>query len=170
MQEREMKKSMNVLAAATFALAFVAGAPAAWAGSVASVDQSGDSNYTIVVQKKNNTLTRSWTAATPFEARKSQKKIDNIAKLVTKPGQAKSGKPGGGGRGCGFGGGANSANVAQAGYGNTAVLTQTGSNNAAGIYQDGSGNASYIVQKGSGNEAYTTQTGSGNVALIVQRC
>ena len=168
-----MKKTINSFTAAAVALAFVLGSPAAWAGSVAAVDQSGDANYTIVVQKKNNTLTRSWTAATPFEARKSQKKIDNIVKLVTKPTQAKFRKSGGdgtGGRGCGFGGGANSANVAQAGYGNTAVLTQTGSNNAAGIYQDGSGNASYIVQKGSGNEAYTTQTGSGNVALIVQRC
>ncbi|PKP68423.1 MAG: hypothetical protein CVT83_05425 [Alphaproteobacteria bacterium HGW-Alphaproteobacteria-5] len=167
-----MKKIINVFTAAAVALTFLLGSPSAWAGSVASVDQVGDANYSVVIQKKNKTVARSWTASTPFEARKSQKRIDNIVKQVTKPGQRKAGKLGGGtgGRGCGFGGGLNGATVAQAGYGNTAFAAQTGTNNAAGIYQDGNGNASYIVQKGSGHEAYSTQSGNDNVSVIVQRC
>lgn len=168
-----MKKVINAFTAAAVALAFVLGSPSARAGSLASVDQVGDANYTVVIQKKNNTLTRSWTAASPFEARKLQRRVDNIVEQVTKPRRTKAGKMGGagtGGHGCGFGSVANASYVSQAGYGNTAFASQTGSNNVAVTSQDGNNNASYIVQKGSGNEAYATQSGNDNVSVIVQRC
>lgn len=162
-----MKKSITPFAAAALAFVVALGSPSAWAGSVASVDQFGDSNYTIVFQKKNKTLTKSWTASTPLEERISQRKINGAIKQATRYRSVRSGKMGGGCKGLG---GANSAYVAQSGYGNTAFANQTGSNNVAVTDQDGANNASYIVQKGSGNEAYATQTGSGNVSVIVQRC
>jgi hypothetical protein len=161
-----MKKTINSFTAAAIALAFVLGSPAAWAGSVASVDQVGDSNYTVVYQKKNKTTTRSWTASNPAQKFVADRKIKSAIKKATRYRPAQRSKVGG----CGFGGGLNGTYVAQTGYGNTAFASQTGSNNVAVTSQDGNNNASYIVQKGSGNEAYATQSGNDNVSVIVQRC
>lgn len=163
-----MKKTINSFTAAAVALAFVLGAPAAWAGSVAAVDQSGDSNYTIIHQNKNKTRAESWTASDPVQQFVSERKVNNAIKRATRYRPAGGSKMGGGG--CGFGGGLNGTYVAQTGYGNTAFASQTGSNNVAVTGQDGNNNASYIVQKGSGNEAYATQSGNDNVSVIVQRC
>lgn len=163
-----MKKHLNLFAAAAFAAAIVLGSPAAWAGSVAAVDQSGDGNYTVMYQNKNKTRTRSWTASTPAQQFVSDRKIKGAIKQATRYKPVKAGKMGGGG--CGYTAGKNGTYVAQAGYGNTAFANQAGSNNVADIYQDGNNNASYIVQKGSGHEAYSTQSGNDNVSVIVQRC
>ena len=163
-----MKKIINSFTAAAIALAFVLGSPAAWAGSVASVDQVGDSNYTVVYQKKNKTMTRSWTASNPAQKFVADRKIRAAIKQATRYRPVQGGKMGG--RGCGFGGGTNGTYVTQTGYGNNAFAAQSGTNNVADVYQDGNNNASYIVQKGSGHEAYSTQSGNDNVSVIVQRC
>lgn len=163
-----MKKIINSFTAAAIALAFVLGSPAAWAGSVAAVDQSGDANYTIVYQNKNKTRTKSWTASNPAQQFVSDRKINGAIKQATRYRPVQGSKMGG--RGCGFGGGTNGTYVTQTGYGNNAFAAQSGTNNVADVYQDGNNNASYIVQKGSGHEAYSTQSGNDNVSVIVQRC
>src|SRR3989344_632521 len=118
-QERAMKKTINSFTAAAIALAFVLGSPAAWAGSVASVDQVGDSNYTVVYQKKNKTTTRSWTASNPAQKFVADRKIKSAIKKATRYRPAQRSKVGG----CGFGGGLNGSYVAQTGYGNTAFAS-----------------------------------------------
>lgn len=163
-----MKKTRHAIAAAAFAFALAAGAPAALAGSGAGVLQTGNQNYSIVVQKKNKTSVESWTATNSIERFQSESKIMKTAKQAQAPERSRSGFFG---SSCGsLLGGGNAAFAAQTGSGNAAYASQQGSNNLAGTAQDGRNNKSYILQKGNSHEATAQQYGNNNTSLIVQRC
>lgn len=163
-----MKKMKSTFAATSFAAMIALAAPAAWAGSGASVTQTGDQNYSIVLQRKNKTVVESWTATTPIEKFKSDVKIMKAAKQGARPNQTRSRyqniscSP--------FFNGGNVAFASQNGSGNSAYASQQGAGNYAGTVQDGRNNTSYMIQKGNGHEAMAGQYGNNNTSLIVQRC
>lgn len=151
------------LAGAVFFLGALAVSPAAWAGASAHVDQTGDYNYTKVIQKGDKTRVAarrigqyeylSVAARTELQANRLGK--SNLRQALK----------------CGAIAPADSAAyVAQSGVGNRAGINQAGFGNTAVVSQDGVGNASYTVQTGSNLHATTRQSGDYNVALVVQRC
>lgn len=162
-----MKRTIGMIfGAAAAALVF---APAAWAGSAASVNQMGDGGFALVIQKDGKP-TRAATASNPGMQYMLQKKARAAAKQATRPRYARGGKMGGGSSYCNPGAGSNITFAGQNGIGNGAVVNQKGANNAAGVFQDGNGNKSHIVQKGTGHLAQTVQGGNNNTAYVIQKC
>lgn len=143
-----MKKTW--IAAPVLMIALLAASPAAWAGSTAKVEQIGDGNFTLLVQKQK---------LSPAVARA------NLAKPV----RGRQGI-----RSCGLAGSpSGSTNYAasnQWGAGNSAYIVQAGSGNQAVAHQSGYNNKSYILQYGKGHSAETMQTGSNNTVVVIQKC
>lgn len=161
-----MKKPIVIAAATMLSLALAA---PVWAGQTAAIDQIGDRNVTIVVQKKGNTTVRSWTAPEKSSGHLSlsANKLPAYANIPTSKAKA----TGGFWNSCGnIASGPNMASVNQAGFWNRASISQSGSGNQASANQSGTNNRSRIVQQGSGHSAETTQTGNNNTAVIIQRC
>lgn len=155
-------KRMN-LAVVVFFLGALTASPAAWAGASAYVDQTGDYNYTKVIQKGDKARVTQktigphqyWAVAARTELQANRLGKSNLRQALK----------------CGTVAPADSAAyVAQSGVGNRAGIKQAGSANTAAVSQDGVGNASYTVQTGNNLHAETRQSGDYNVALVVQRC
>ncbi|MEP2830142.1 hypothetical protein [Parvibaculum sp.] len=162
-----MKKT-RAFAATAIAFTLLAGAPAAWAGSGASVLQTGDLNYSIVKQNKKGTSVETWTATNTLERFKSERKVMKAVQRGGRP--ATSGSKLHGNSCSTFFNGGNLALATQNGFGNSAYASQQGSNNLAGSIQDGQNNKSYVIQKGNGHEALAEQYGNSNTSAIIQRC
>lgn len=159
-------KRLSLALSATF-LALVLAAPAARAGSVAIVDQSGSYNLTIVQQKAGQTK----VVTKEIKPRLYASTANRLATKTAKAGIKQSLL--GGFRAmsaCGAGHGGNSVSVDQYGVGNHATAVQAGSGNAVIASQTGSDNAAFVVQQGSNHTAYTTQAGNNNIAFVNQRC
>lgn len=151
------------LAGAVFFLGVLVVSPAAWAGASAHVDQTGDYNYTRVIQKGDKTK----VTARKINQREYLSVVARTERRVNRLGRTSLRRA----LKCGTIAPADSAAyVAQSGAGNRAGINQAGSGNAAAVSQDGIGNASYTVQTGSNLHATTRQSGDYNVALVMQRC
>ncbi|MEP0706837.1 MAG: hypothetical protein ABJL17_04180 [Parvibaculum sp.] len=166
-RERIMKRSINVIFGGM--LAALVSVSAAWAGSAASVNQTGDDGVTLVVQRDGKPA-RVETAINPAQQFMLKKKARAAVKQASRPRSARGGKFGSRAARCNPLGGSGSAFVGQNGVGNSAAVTQKGAHNVAGIIQDGNGNKSHIVQKGKGHFAETIQAGNNNSAYVIQRC
>lgn len=158
-------KRRNLLATA-LVLGSLGISSGAWAGASAYVNQTGDYNYTKVIQKGDKTVVREKTMGQytypSVLARAEMKAMGlgrNNRRQVVKCGVYAQGGPGGTG-----------ARALQAGAGNRAVVNQAGSGNTASVSQNGTGNASYTYQVGNDMHAETVQSGNYNIATIVQRC
>jgi hypothetical protein len=164
----EMKKLWIAATALLIGLSFAA--PAAWAGHAAKIEQFGDRNVTMIIQKKEKTVTRSWTIP--------EKPVGHVAlglnphpaayiKMPIAKARAVSGLR----KACNAApAGPNFASVGQAGGQNQVSITQRGTNNHAYATQTGNNNKSRIVQRGTGHLAETVQTGNNNTAIIIQKC
>ena len=161
-----MKRSMNMVLGV--ALTVLVAMPA-WAGSAASVNQTGDGAFSLVIQR-NGKPANVTTATTPGAQWMLNKKARAAVKQATRPRSAATGRPGGRASVCTPRSGYGTAFVGQNGIGNAASVTQKGANNAAGIVQNGNGNKSHIVQKGNGHLAETIQDGNNNTAYVIQKC
>jgi len=162
-----MKRSINVFFGGMLAV-FVS-VSAAWAGSAASVNQTGDDGVAFVVQRDGEPA-RVETAIDPAQQFMLKRKARDAVKQASRPRSARGGKSGSKAAACNPLGSTGLAYVGQNGVGNKAAVNQRGADNAAGIIQDGIGNKSHLVQKGKGHFAETIQTGNNNNAYVIQAC
>ncbi|MBX3490630.1 hypothetical protein [Parvibaculum sp.] len=158
-----MKNRVSGFAAIVFAFAMFVSP--AWAGSVASVNQSGDNGIAFVFQKKNITFSSMVNVKSPVVQYVAGKQIEKLAGRIAESAANDNA------RSCGYAAPRwNNAFLSQSGFGNKATTGQFGGGNTANTQQSGSNNAAYTIQSGTGHHAQTVQTGNNNIALVVQKC
>lgn len=177
-----MNRLPRILSVACLSLSLTA--PAAWAGSTAIVEQTGNYELTIVQQTGNKTrvvnreikpanharltarFTKQTARAAAIQTLYSASGVTNAC-LSNKGAYRSTSKLNGMVNGAAISpygaagslGGSNTASVVQAGSNNTATASQSGSNNAA-----------FVIQAGDNHTAQTTQTGNYNIAMVKQGC
>lgn len=158
-----MRKSVSSMIA--IVVAVVMSASAAWAGGVASVNQSGDNGIALVFQKKGITVSSNLNVKSPVVHYVAGRQIEKLAgKLAATASNDNSGSC------AGRAPRRNNVLLMQSGLANSAIISQSGRGNTSTIQQAGTNNSSYVIQSGSGHHAETIQSGNNNIALVVQRC